>query len=99
MIVIKKIIRGLCDHHQIATAISDKRVWADILRYPIPANLKENMKWFNLGKKFFVYAYELTNDKELNIHSSWYLRFYEQREFVGFVTMSEDIDSVLEAYK
>jgi len=94
MLVIRKIIRGLCHHHRIATAINDKRVWADILRYPIPAYLKENMKWFNLGTNFFEYAYELTNDKDLNIHSSWYLRFYEQREFVGFVTMSENINSI-----
>lgn len=95
MLVIRKIIRGLCDYHKIATAISDKRVWADILRYPIPAYLKENMKWFSLGADFFEYAYEITNDEELNIHSSWYLCFYEQREFVGFVTMSEDINSLI----
>lgn len=97
MLVIRKIIRGLCHHHKIETAISDKRVWADILKYPIPTYLKKNMKWFNLGTNFFKYAYELTNDKELNIHSSWYLRFYEQREFVGFVVMAEDINSILKA--
>ena len=88
---------GQCHYHRIATAINDKRVWADILRYPIPAYLKENMEWFNLGTNFFEYAYELTNDKELNIHSSWYLRFYEQREFVGFVVISESIEAVLKA--
>lgn len=97
MLVIRKIIRGLCHYHKIATAISDKRVWSDILRYPIPAYLKKNMKWFNLGPDFFEYAYEITNDDELNIHSSWYLRFYEQREFVGVIAMSEDINSILKA--
>jgi hypothetical protein len=97
MLVIRKIIRGLCHYHQIDTAINDQRVWADILRYPIPAYLKENREWFNLGAKFFDYAFELTNDKIVNIHSSWYLRFYEQREFVGCVVMSESIEAFLTA--
>jgi hypothetical protein len=94
MLVIRKIIRGLCVYHKIATFINDKRVWADILRYQIPDYLKKNMNWFSLGPDFFEYAYEITNDSDLNIHSSWYLRFYEQREFVGIITMSKDISTL-----
>lgn len=93
MLVIRKIIRGLCHYHGIATAVSDKRVWADILKYQIPPYLKENMKWFHIGPELLEYAYEITNDKELNIHSAWYLRFYEQRKFVAFVVLSEDINN------
>ena len=97
MLVIRKIIRGLCHYHRIATAVSDNRVWADILKYQIPPSLKENMKWFQIGPELLEYAYEITNDKKLNIHSAWYLRFYEQREFVGFVSMSDDINNFLKA--
>jgi hypothetical protein len=92
MLVIRKIIRGLCHYHGIATAVSDQRVWADIQKYQIPPYLKENMKWFHIGPKLLEYAYEFTNDRELNIHSAWYLRFYEEREFVSFIVLSEDID-------
>jgi len=94
MLVIRKIIRGLCHYHDIATSVSDKRVWADVLRYQIPPYIKENLKWFNVGTELLEYAYEITNDKELNVHSSWYLRFYEQREFVAFVRFSEDLNNL-----
>lgn len=97
MCVIRKIIRGLCHYHGIATAVSDKRVWVDILKYQIPPYLKENMKWFHIGPELLEYAYEITNDKELNVHSAWYLRFYEQREFIGVVALSEDINNLLKA--
>ena len=98
MLVIRKIIRGLCHYHSIATSVSDKRVWADVLRYQIPPYLKENMKCFNVGTELLEYAYEITNDKKLNVHSSWYLRFYEQREFVAFVALSEDINNFQKAW-
>lgn len=97
MLVIRKIIRGFCHYHGIATAVSDKRVWADILKYQIPPYIKKKMKWFNIGSELLEYAYEITNDKELNIHSAWYLRFYEQREFVGCITISEDINNYKKA--
>jgi hypothetical protein len=44
MLVIRKIIRGLCHYHSIATSVSDERVWADVLRYQLPPYLRENMK-------------------------------------------------------
>lgn len=90
MLVVKKIIRGLCHYHGIATAVRDQRVWADVLRYPIPSNLRQNLNWSHVGPKFFEYGYEATNDKESNIHSAWCLKFYEQREFVAIVSLSED---------
>ena len=97
MLVIRKIIRGLCHYHGIATAVSDKRVWADVLKYHIPSYLKQNMKWFHVGPKLLEYAYEPTNDKELNIHSAWFLKFYEEREFVALVSLSDDIKDILNA--
>jgi hypothetical protein len=97
MLVIRKIIRGLCHYHSIATTVSDKRVWADVLKYHIPSYLKQNMKWFHIGPKLLEYAYEMTNDKKHNIHSAWYLKFYEQREFVALVSLSDDIGDILNA--
>lgn len=34
--VIRKIVVGLCHHHGIATVLSMKRIWADVLRFSVP---------------------------------------------------------------
>lgn len=89
MLVVRKIVRGLCDYHGIGTAVRERRVWADVLRFPIPPHIRNGLTMFDLGKEFLEYTYEPTNDAELNIHSAWYLKFYEQRAFVAIVSHSE----------
>lgn len=90
MLVIRKIVRGLCHYHRLGTAIRDQQVWADVLKYQIPEELKSNLRWFSLGLKFLEYGYEVTNDKDNNVHSAWYFKFYEEREFVALISLSKD---------
>jgi hypothetical protein len=41
--IVKKIIRGLCHHHGVVTAVSEKRIWADILKYQISEEFLSEM--------------------------------------------------------
>ena len=42
--VIRKIIRGLSDYHNIESAIPEDRVWCDILKYEVPSEILSQMK-------------------------------------------------------
>jgi hypothetical protein len=41
--IVRKIIRGLCHHHGVMSAVSEKRIWADILKYQIPKEFLSEM--------------------------------------------------------
>lgn len=85
MLVVRKIIRGLCHYHKLGTSIEDSRVWADVMHYEIPPAFREEMTWHDLDGQFCVYGYSLLNDHEFNIHSAWSLTFYGNREFFAVV--------------
>lgn len=89
MVVIKKIIRGLCHYHKIEASISENRVWADVLKYRIPSALFKDMKSFDLGIKLLQYGYKVTMNNDPEINSYWYFKFYEKVEFIGIVFKKE----------
>jgi hypothetical protein len=89
MLVVRKIIRGLCHKERVATAVDDRRVWADVLVYSIPEEFRREMTWKQLGNEFFSYGFAVLNDSEHDIHSVWSLTFFERREFIGVVSLSE----------
>jgi hypothetical protein len=43
--VIRKIVRGLSHHHSVESAISDDRVWANVLTYRIPSELAGSIRF------------------------------------------------------
>jgi hypothetical protein len=88
MLVVRKIIRGLCDYHGLATAVCDDRVWVAVLRYAIQPDLLDRLERFHVGREFFEYGFDRTNDLPRNIESAWYLKFFGAREFVGIVHLS-----------
>jgi hypothetical protein len=82
--VVRKIVRGLAHHHRLGTAISDDRVWADVLKYPIPVGLLESVTLLRPEHDIFQYWFEDCIDAE--IASIWYLKFFEKRVFVASIT-------------
>jgi hypothetical protein len=86
MLVVRKIIRGLSHWHRLGTPIADELVWSDVKRYAIPDYLHKHFQWFSLGDEFLQYGYERTANRELNVHSAWYLKFYGRCEFVGVIS-------------
>ena len=89
MLVVRKIIRGLCHKERVATAVDDRRVWADVMVYSMPEQFRREMTWKQLGHEFFRYGFAVQNDSEFDIHSAWSLIFFGQREFIGVVSLSE----------
>jgi hypothetical protein len=89
MLVVRKIIRGLCHEEKVATAVDDRRVWADVMAYSIPEEFRRAMTWRQLDDKFFRYGFTVSNDPESDIHSAWSLTFFERREFIAVVSLSE----------
>ena len=89
MLVVRKIVRGLCHKERVATAVDDRRVWADVMVYEIPEGFRRQMTWKERGNEFFRYGFAMLNDSEHDIHSAWSLTFFDQREFLGLVSLSE----------
>jgi hypothetical protein len=88
MLVVRKIIRGLCHAEQVATAVNDRRVWANVMVYKTPEEYRDKMTWKELGNEFFRYGYAVLNDSEFDIHSAWSMTFFERTEFIGLVSLS-----------
>jgi hypothetical protein len=82
--VLKKIIRGLCHYHDVATAVPEDRVWADVLKYAIPDDLLATIELRHREPDIIQYWYEAYGDGG-DLRSVWYLRFFERRSFIGAV--------------
>lgn len=84
--VLRKVIRGLCHHHQSFTAVPDNLVWVDVQRYEIPPEFFDEMKSGHVEPDIFSYRYAVLDDPD--IHSFWLLRFFERTPFIGMVFRS-----------
>lgn len=80
--VVRKIVRGLSHFHNIESTISDERVWAGILKYRIPKDLMESVKFHHREPEIIQYWYESYKD----LSSVWLLKFFERRTFVAAVS-------------
>lgn len=89
MRIIRKVIRGLCHHHDVLTAVGDDQVWATLQTFPIPPAFLEEMMHYHVEEDIVQYKYALTED-DSNINSCWLLRFYERTLFFGIVFRSAE---------
>jgi hypothetical protein len=86
MRVVKKIIRGLCWHHDLPSPVADSQVWADVLKYVVPQEFLDEMPIHHREKDIVEYRYlPLTYE---DMHSLWLLTFFEKRTFIGVVFKS-----------
>ena len=87
--IVKKIIRGLCHYHGVKmSAVSEKRVWADIFQYQIPEELLSEMIYENREQDIVEYRYQIIREK--GIDSAWFLTFFQRVTFLSIVSESED---------
>ena len=86
--IAKKIIRGLCHFHGVMSAVSEKRVWADVLKYQIPEEFLSQMTYEHREQDIAEYRYQVLC--ESGIHSAWLITFFQRVTFVGIVSLSED---------
>ncbi len=87
MRIIRKIVRGLCAHHRVGTAIPDARVSANVLDPPPPPELLNGIKLRHVEQDIIEYWYDDSGEHP-TIQSMWFLRFFERRPFVGLVWRS-----------
>jgi hypothetical protein len=80
--VVRKIVRGLTFFHE-GEVTTDARVWADVMRYPMPAALLSEMATGHRDPEVIDYRYAILDEGDL--HSAWLLTFDERVSFIGVV--------------
>jgi hypothetical protein len=85
MLILRKIARGLCHHHQLGTAISDTRVTAIARRVGFPEELQASVVARTPIPRVCDYAYVDFSKQESDLHSIWSLRFFERTWFFALV--------------
>lgn len=81
--VVRKVVRGLSHYHGIESAISDERVWAEVMKYQIPEGLLHEMPFQHREADVCRYWYQTFSDGETR--SAWLLTFFDARTFVAWV--------------
>jgi hypothetical protein len=81
--VIRKIVRGLCHHHGVGTAIPDEQVRGDVLTMPIPDELMNEIQLRHVEPDVVEYWFDATPTGL--VRSTWFLRFFERRAFTAVV--------------
>jgi hypothetical protein len=87
MRVIRKIVRGLCHHHGVATAVPDVRVRAEVVDPPPPPELLNHIELHHVERDIIEYWYDDSGEYPA-IQSMWFLRFFERRDFLVRVLAS-----------
>lgn len=82
-LILRRIVRGLCHEHQLATFVQDDEVLCDVMRWQVPPAFEEALTWYTIGADFFRYAYAAVNEE--SIHSFWLLHFSKHIVFFGVV--------------
>lgn len=89
--VVRKIVRGLCYHHNVSWPVSDSDVRADVLRYRIPERFEDYLNhdagWFHVGREVLEYRFGILTHEPSR--SWWMLTFYESCTFVAWVGDTE----------
>lgn len=88
VLVLMRIIRGLCHHHCLGTAIPEERITCDVLRYKIPEGIEEEMDWKVIEDSFIRYSYiEWVNEE---IQSTWIVEIGTQMQFIAWINSSSN---------
>lgn len=84
--IVRKVVRGLCHHHELLSPVLDGQVWADIQRFKVPPEFLADMKSGHVEEDVFQYHFGVIDDPEL--HSGWVLRFFSRTPFFCIVYQS-----------
>jgi hypothetical protein len=81
--IIRKSVRGLTYIHN-GTPLPDERIWADVLRWALPADMEEQLRFQGNEPDIVEYAFLERVDPELD--AVWVFRFYGRTEFIATVS-------------
>lgn len=91
LLVVRKMVRGLCRHHALATQVADHQVLA--MQYEDSPPPGAEAVEYNHVPGVFRYSYFHQHLERDAIHVSWLLTFYERVSFIGLVSASRIIGS------
>ncbi|TIP85011.1 MAG: hypothetical protein E5X63_16290 [Mesorhizobium sp.] len=92
--IVRKIVRGLSRHHELAYPVSDGRVFADVLRQPMPDEMVAEMKQHAAESDVLEYGFLPIADTP-GLISAWLLRFYQRTSFVSLIFADEEARQTL----
>lgn len=84
--IVRKIVRGLCHHHNLLSPVFDGQVFADIQRFHVPDEFLVEMTAAHAEEDVLQYRYGLVDEPE--IHSGWILNFFGRTPFFCIVFRS-----------
>lgn len=83
--IIRKVVRGLCYHHKLLSAVDEGRVTADVLKFSVPEYFISEMKYYHAEEDILEYfIYMMPEDSDY--HSVWFLKFFERTIFIAIVS-------------
>ena len=83
-LILRRIIRGLSHFHGVESAISDDRVYCNVMKYAVPPEFQRSFTWNEIYLDFCRYGFVKVNEQ--NIASFWLIKFSKQVEFFGAVS-------------
>jgi hypothetical protein len=87
-LILRRIVRGLCHHHGLGSAIADSRVWCDVMQFSVPEAFRSEITWHELSPGFCTYGYTVLGDERF--HSFWLIRFSNHaKSFCGAIAAGE----------
>jgi hypothetical protein len=84
--IVRKIVRGLCRHHELLSPVADDQVLADIQKFVIPNEFLREMTTAHVEADVIEYRFCVIDEPE--IHSGWLLTFFERTPFFCIVFRS-----------
>jgi hypothetical protein len=81
--VVRKIVRGLSHHHGLESAVTERRITADVLRYVVPPGLIDENEF--LHREHDICRYWFIDDASPEVRSSWLLTFFDRLTFIAWV--------------
>jgi len=95
MRIVRKVVRGLCHHHELLSPVADAQVWGDVQRFEIPPEFLAAMTSAHAEEDVLQYRFGVIDEPD--IHSSWLLRFFERTPFFCIVYQSVEARKRVEA--
>ena len=86
--VLQKVVRGLCHHHGVMTAVPDQRILVATLPVKVPDEYLALTEHHHREQDIAEYRYAVLDSN--GVHSVWLLTFFENKHFFGIVSESAD---------
>lgn len=85
---VRKVVRGLTFHHGLDRRVTDGRVFADVARFPVPAEIADAMQYSTAEPDVLDYGYLVLTDTP-GVTCAWHLRFFSRTHFIAITFDNE----------